>query len=482
MLPTNAALRSQVAEVALEISSMETRLEEKRAELQRLQHQLDAVTYPVLSLPPEITSEIFIHCLPSLQLRPDGVDPMQVPLLVSHVCSQWRRIAISTPLLWRELNIDLGIRRRQGSDIVDTWLARAQHCPLSVRIRGLVLDLVDSARFFEAFRRHAWKMQSLELEIHMEDFEEMEKPMPEFPLLRELSLSSADGWTLLNESLDKMFADVPQISQVRLCYFPAKVDMVALPWDQLQKFTGEFYELSECLEALRLMPNIVECTFSVHETVVEDDSHQMVSHSQLRTFTLFQSKPLDEDEAVPRSAQLLALITFPNLETLQLLDIEDYDAQALASFLGRGSPPLKRLVIRPHLRPGQTDLVLTMTPLLQPHFKNLEIWYPEKGFASRFFERLSQDSEFVPGLEMLSFYCRSRKKEASRRDLLAIAAESLNKRRDLTGVNQLRVFRAMVAAEKVSPWSHADALVPFRRLEQEGLDVQSGLQRSRNEI
>ncbi|KAJ7639263.1 hypothetical protein FB45DRAFT_1055414 [Roridomyces roridus] len=442
MLHANAVLRSQVAQVALEISAMDTALEEKRAELKRLQHQLDAVTYPVLSLPPEITSEIFKQCLPTFRSQPDGIDPMQAPLLVSHVCSQWRQIALSTPALWKDsLDIDLALRRRLGSNIVDTWLARAQQCPLSVRIQGPGYDYdEDSIRFFERFRRHVSRMEFLDLDLYPAVFPEKTWPI-EFPLLRKLSILTADYE--VPHDLAKMFGNVPQLSQVRLARFPAEI--ATLPWEQFQKFTGEFYELSQCLDALRLMPNIVECTFSVHETRVGNNGHDMVSHSKIRTFTLSQSIPLDETEDHPRSAQLLAFITLPNLEILELLDIEGYDAHILASFLGRGSPPLKQIVLRPHLGSGQTDLILDMAPLREPRFKYLEIWYPEKGFVSRFFECFGQDSGFLPGLEKLSFYCRgrkSRKKEASQRDVLLSAAESFNSRKALTGVNQLLVLRA----------------------------------------
>ncbi|KAJ6608263.1 hypothetical protein B0H10DRAFT_1711402, partial [Mycena sp. CBHHK59/15] len=53
--------------------------------------------HPVLSLPPEITSEIFIHCLPSGFLKPST---RKAPLLFTQICHRWRLIALETPELW----------------------------------------------------------------------------------------------------------------------------------------------------------------------------------------------------------------------------------------------------------------------------------------------------------------------------------------------------------------------------------------------
>ncbi|KAJ7693884.1 hypothetical protein B0H17DRAFT_840283, partial [Mycena rosella] len=74
-------------------------LDSLQTQLQNVQHQLDAIVYPVLTLPPEITSEIFVHCLPDRR-KWDVVNPKEAPLLLMHVCSAWRNITISTPALW----------------------------------------------------------------------------------------------------------------------------------------------------------------------------------------------------------------------------------------------------------------------------------------------------------------------------------------------------------------------------------------------
>ncbi|KAJ7108306.1 hypothetical protein C8R44DRAFT_531522, partial [Mycena epipterygia] len=54
--------------------------------------------YPALTLPNEITSQIFVACLPE-----DGrvtPSPHTAPLLLAQICRHWRNIATSTCELW----------------------------------------------------------------------------------------------------------------------------------------------------------------------------------------------------------------------------------------------------------------------------------------------------------------------------------------------------------------------------------------------
>ncbi|KAJ6533031.1 hypothetical protein B0H19DRAFT_879289, partial [Mycena capillaripes] len=77
---------------------LDTLIASLTAERQRLQAKLDAIVYPVLSLPPEITMEVFVRCLPSESDRCPSWK--QAPLLLAQICRQWRQIALDTPALW----------------------------------------------------------------------------------------------------------------------------------------------------------------------------------------------------------------------------------------------------------------------------------------------------------------------------------------------------------------------------------------------
>ncbi|KAJ6561438.1 hypothetical protein DFH09DRAFT_864274, partial [Mycena vulgaris] len=67
---------------------------------------------PVLTLPSEITAEIFLQCLPDTDVL--GEDPVcemaeelesNAPVLLMGVCRAWRDIALATPMLWSTLHV-----------------------------------------------------------------------------------------------------------------------------------------------------------------------------------------------------------------------------------------------------------------------------------------------------------------------------------------------------------------------------------------
>ncbi|KAJ7166813.1 hypothetical protein C8R46DRAFT_847019, partial [Mycena filopes] len=62
-----------------------------------IQESLDSIVYPILTIPCEITVEIFVNCLPG---RPNSPSGRVAPMLLGRICRQWRIIACSTPRLW----------------------------------------------------------------------------------------------------------------------------------------------------------------------------------------------------------------------------------------------------------------------------------------------------------------------------------------------------------------------------------------------
>ncbi|KAJ6610649.1 hypothetical protein B0H10DRAFT_1648235, partial [Mycena sp. CBHHK59/15] len=80
------------------LSDLNTLIAATTAERISLQAESDSIIYPVLSLPTEITMEIFRRCIhPGSAPRPS---PAKAPLLLAQICRQWRQIALNTPDLW----------------------------------------------------------------------------------------------------------------------------------------------------------------------------------------------------------------------------------------------------------------------------------------------------------------------------------------------------------------------------------------------
>ena len=120
------------------ITSIQTQLLEKRDALQVFSDELDALTSPIRTIPPEILTEIFYY------LKGDYRDELPAraragSLLPTHVCQQWRQIALSTPSLWNNIyingsSVSESIRSSEVK-CIKAWLARSKNCPLSINLR-----------------------------------------------------------------------------------------------------------------------------------------------------------------------------------------------------------------------------------------------------------------------------------------------------------------------------------------------------------
>ncbi|KAF8172477.1 hypothetical protein BJ912DRAFT_859979, partial [Pholiota molesta] len=55
---------------------------------------------PIGTVPYDVLLEIFVHCLPRDRLEVNQRRKRVAPLLLCHVCSSWRTVALATRTLW----------------------------------------------------------------------------------------------------------------------------------------------------------------------------------------------------------------------------------------------------------------------------------------------------------------------------------------------------------------------------------------------
>ncbi|KAJ7289695.1 hypothetical protein C8J57DRAFT_1019030, partial [Mycena rebaudengoi] len=92
-------IHDQLSEVDARILALEASLATARRERENLQSELDDYRYPVLTLPVDITAEIFINFLPAYPQHPP-IRGLFSPELLLQVCRTWREIALDMPRLW----------------------------------------------------------------------------------------------------------------------------------------------------------------------------------------------------------------------------------------------------------------------------------------------------------------------------------------------------------------------------------------------
>ncbi|KAJ7661919.1 hypothetical protein DFH06DRAFT_1129098 [Mycena polygramma] len=137
MLLDLEADRSRIAEIDSRILELERSLSGLRAQKTLAEDRLESYKYPVLTLPNEIVSEIFIRFLPVYPICPPLTGVLS-PTSLTHICRQWRQIALTMPELWRAIALlenDASLEHpHQYGSISNMWLQRSLFTPLSIHI------------------------------------------------------------------------------------------------------------------------------------------------------------------------------------------------------------------------------------------------------------------------------------------------------------------------------------------------------------
>ncbi|KAJ7159309.1 hypothetical protein C8R43DRAFT_948240 [Mycena crocata] len=245
-----------------------TRMDFARSHLLRMEKQekkkpARTYAYPVISLPNEITSEIFIHFLPVYPLCPPMTRRLS-PILLTHVCRKWRIIAHSTPTLWRALSLSFGSYDDEDTvDVLHSWLARSGACPLSIRLDGDSRWFNNSSHeVFEVLVTYRARWEYMELLWIPADIIPL-LPGP-LPLLRRFELSFEQMETLSPASLTA----VPLLHSALLQLLA--VDTVTLPWAQLTSLSLVWVRRSRYAPVLQQTPNLVHCVLVVEHSHNDD--------------------------------------------------------------------------------------------------------------------------------------------------------------------------------------------------------------------
>ncbi|KAJ7193874.1 hypothetical protein GGX14DRAFT_527763 [Mycena pura] len=191
----NAQLRASLEEVQTAIRRQlepailsELPVHRKR---QALERRLGLIVYPVLTLPNEIVSRIFVDCLPDH----GRVRPSQTALL-AQICRRWRDIALETCELWS--SVDLTSTRHITDQFLLTWISRGKQYPLSWTLRA-GFDRVCA--FIPMIACRLWR---LELCLAWTSYRKLANNRTSFPNLRQLALLPLyNSW--LDKELRRMF-------------------------------------------------------------------------------------------------------------------------------------------------------------------------------------------------------------------------------------------------------------------------------------
>ncbi|KAF7338179.1 F-box domain-containing protein [Mycena venus] len=264
------------------------------------QPQLDAIPDPVARLPLELSSEIFLQCLPT---RPKP-GSHTAPMLLVNVCRAWTDTALATPMHCGPPSISI-FRAKKSYDF-----------GLHVRVLARCPSPFGSA----------WTMAS------PPSFGSMPNRFSALNCARE-STTSAPWYP--SPHLHTLTIASP------LDDFTSPVDDFTSPEDDYMSETYIF-NFAYIIGLLHLTPNLVECTFHGIRIYPPQTAPPPLVLPHLR-YLKFVGR-----ERTNVSDHVLSVLSLPALETLDnplyyYYDLEDPSVNEFSRFLRRSSPPLQRL-------------------------------------------------------------------------------------------------------------------------------------------
>ncbi|KAJ7506526.1 hypothetical protein B0H11DRAFT_2185826 [Mycena galericulata] len=285
----------------------------------------------------DIERELRSGGISSLGLHMRGMT-FQTPLVLASVCRHWREIALSTPILWSTLYLDLDYASVHSKPhVIDKyihrWLARAESNPLSLHFRLIGDDDEWLAGYTPhllhgLLDRYADTIHFLEVNMSQNGIRQVGLKYRRFPVLNSPDLGL---YPLDPENPVHLFGNAPLLTDIR---FDGSSFYYDFPSSQLTKFDGEI----ETMDLFQMAPNLTEAICSVPR--LRGIPQSAIIHLRLRSLILTESVnhagPLD----------ILEYLTLPALESLHVSEMDDTSYPSLTSFLERSSPPLRTLSVR----------------------------------------------------------------------------------------------------------------------------------------
>ncbi|KAJ7629378.1 hypothetical protein DFH06DRAFT_1480375 [Mycena polygramma] len=295
--------------------------------------------YPVLTLPFDIISQIFVYCLPP----EDDASPLRTdaPLLLAGICRDWRDISLATHELWNTTHLTLRPHSLlKVGPLLEFWIPRAGNLPLQL---SLVYKSSDGSSASESagldalseliaqYARH-WK--TIELVMSFSALFRLPCPKEAFTSLKKVVLNCESGWA--GTQGVQLFTNSPNLKELHI--IPGvRALRLALPWEQLATLRLETTSAAECLKVLALAPNLAAVTATVWTVDVPNlVPISPLPHLESLCLTLSHT----------RGPALLKALTLPALQHLELDINASEEITNFASLITRSPVFLRRLSVR----------------------------------------------------------------------------------------------------------------------------------------
>ncbi|KAF8214629.1 hypothetical protein K438DRAFT_2008873 [Mycena galopus ATCC 62051] len=424
---------------------------------------------PVLTLPVEITSEIFLHCVSPASIPPEPTSPLDnPPIILTKICRDWRLIALSMPQLWSDIRLEFGGKHglRTGHidswwvSFLETWFPRAQEQPLTMAISNMnhfgpdqgLTDLLD---------RHRERWRDLTLGLPFSLFYRLTAD-ESLPILERLVVDAHSIPHIVDAPI-AAFQPAPMLNHVSLCGYLRPSHFI-FPWHQLTSLELATARADDCLECLRWAPKLVTCCFGIQEGDASVGGVPPLLH--LASLTVSGASP----------TAIFPYTTMPVLEQLRVVGqcLTRDELSHIPFFLSRSTCRLRRLRLH-FVSKLLTSPAMELLEAL-PSLESLELAATEASTLATLFYSLYGES-FLPQLQTLTI-SHHRMSDENMATMFETMADLLMRRDSSTSEHvRLQAFSLAIEHEQTAPTSWI--MEELWELVDRGMDLTIGNRKAR---
>ena len=374
----------------------------------------------------------------------------------------WRQVTLSAQALWSSITVT---RDRPSNKMTNLWISRALSAPLTIR-----LDCTGSSRVghiqlaISVLVQYCDRWKILELCIPESTVPRLKSIRYRLPSLESLSIENPKTPRLWSHELN-IFEFAPRLRNLSIGHgiFHARLK---IPWHQLTELTAHIKNITECLEILQLVPNLVKCTVynasSTLETSILLQNTPILTLPHLHSFRI---------SSWVRPDEVFKYIRLPIIHTLHIAhdnerqsskDLMWFSQQPFVSLLSCSSHTLRKLEIDClYVREDSARIVhcLQAVPSLEElHLRGSGGWVTAE--LLHLLTHQANIEVLVPALEVFEI----RDHSIPCYDCMSM----IESRRVMVGTHLRRVHIEIVMAKE---WLDAEILNRLRKFRREGMVI-----------
>ncbi|KAF6752680.1 hypothetical protein DFP72DRAFT_815036 [Ephemerocybe angulata] len=261
----------------------------------------------------------------------DELNTIYIPLLVSQICTRWRKTALATPRLWSRLFLQLDTTTLPRTTLVREWLDRSGACPLTVYLFWEEAPFLSSHPVLEALMDHSERWQAMFFYLPYAAFKSLSRVRKRLSNLRELSLGTSDEPAGYIAKLDA-FSVAPRLTSLE-CVNCSPLTF-KFPWSQLTSIPMMAVSIDDCIDVLLQTSRLEKGGFILIDSFPSVYGRGRAirhQHDHIRSFTIM-TPPLNETVDL---RGLFPQLCFPHLEELLICNLHSPFCAEFVSFLSR---------------------------------------------------------------------------------------------------------------------------------------------------